>query len=588
MKRINCILWLAAICLAVMSVPAGARAGDYYVQRTVGNDANPGTGWGSGQALRTVQKAVDLAVASGGSDTIHVAAGVYSEHVVIENGDAIILLGGYPAAGGTARDPLTNVTAVDGGNTGVPVYIHTSTNITLDGFLIQHGVHSNPGGGIEVDGAETIVIRNNVISNNSTVEGWAWGAGIGVINSSLEVNILNNTIEWNLADVSSVGGGISYWSNCTGTIKGNIIRNNTATGDGGGISLDSGSVVTISNNHIYENSAANGAGVKITYSDGVVVDHNLIEKNSAQADGGGILFMSSSQGRFLSNRILSNTAGLWGGGICILYDAHTDAIVNNVIAGNQAQGYGGGISLYGDSTATLFNDTVVKNTSVSDGGGVYVDSGTTASITNCIFQGNKETQITVGDGGTATVNYSDVVPAWAGAGGNNISAGAKFVKADDYHLSAGSPCIDKGTSVGAPTKDLDSKSRPYGSRVDMGAYEWRPLPDLAGVWKSLSLSRDLKKVTVSFMVRNLTKGPADPFVVSFYLSKDGKKLPSAPFKTVSLKSGLAGRGTKLINFIYAFRGSVSGKYLVAVVDPKKQVGETNERNNTSVKRIPTR
>lgn len=41
----------------------------------------------------------------------------------------------------------------------------------------------------------------------------------------------------------------------------------------------------------------------------------------------------------------------------------------------------------------------------------------------------------------------------------------------DYRLQADSPCIDSGTSEGAPTFDIEGHGRPCGAGVDIGAYE---------------------------------------------------------------------------------------------------------------------
>lgn len=61
------------------------------------------------------------------------------------------------------------------------------------------------------------------------------------------------------------------------------------------------------------------------------------------------------------------------------------------------------------------------------------------------------------------------------AGLENISGNPLFVNSseNDFHLTAGSPCIDAGkTSVSEAGKDKDGKKRPIGVAWDMGAYEY--------------------------------------------------------------------------------------------------------------------
>jgi hypothetical protein len=74
------------------------------------------------------------------------------------------------------------------------------------------------------------------------------------------------------------------------------------------------------------------------------------------------------------------------------------------------------------------------------------------------------------EGSTINITYSDIQGGWAGTG--NIDADPLFVGGGDYHLKTGSPCIDTGTSVGAPAYDIDGLPRPQGSGYDMGAYEY--------------------------------------------------------------------------------------------------------------------
>ena len=81
-----------------------------------------------------------------------------------------------------------------------------------------------------------------------------------------------------------------------------------------------------------------------------------------------------------------------------------------------------------------------------------------------------------------TVTYSCIAQAEYVGTGQNLDVDPKFQDAagadflhgtldDDLSLQYGSPCIDKGTSTGAPDEDIDGQPRPARSGYDMGAYE---------------------------------------------------------------------------------------------------------------------
>ncbi len=61
------------------------------------------------------------------------------------------------------------------------------------------------------------------------------------------------------------------------------------------------------------------------------------------------------------------------------------------------------------------------------------------------------------------------------AGNNNISDDPLFVDSSsgDYHLQEASPCIDAGTSGGAPPVDFDGNARPAGDAWDIGPFEYQ-------------------------------------------------------------------------------------------------------------------
>jgi hypothetical protein len=68
---------------------------------------------------------------------------------------------------------------------------------------------------------------------------------------------------------------------------------------------------------------------------------------------------------------------------------------------------------------------------------------------------------------------------------NNITSSPLFVNGagGDYHLAAGSPCIDTGVNFywyAWPERDLDGNCRLLGSHVDVGCYEFGATPDTDG------------------------------------------------------------------------------------------------------------
>src|SRR5262249_44758402 len=84
---------------------------------------------------------------------------------------------------------------------------------------------------------------------------------------------------------------------------------------------------------------------------------------------------------------------------------------------------------------------------------------------------------------TATITYSDIFgntvsdldPPFAPAIGT-ANQDPMFVSAasHDYHLQAGSVCIDNGTATNALNDDFDGVTRPQGLGYDMGAFEFAP------------------------------------------------------------------------------------------------------------------
>ena len=167
-------------------------------------------------------------------------------------------------------------------------------------------------------------------------------------------------------------------------------------------------------------------------------------------------------------------------------------IVDNLVI--HARDYG--IHLYHSAT----NVIVVNNTSLKNGssGLVVGNSGGGSDnftiVTNNIFAYNQNYGFR-DDSGTSGPNnkyynnltFSNGDGNYVASGGTvsgNISSDPQFVNytgtaLGDYHLKAGSPAIDSGTTLNAPNIDLDGGVRPVGSAYDIGCYEYGTTP---GTW----------------------------------------------------------------------------------------------------------
>jgi hypothetical protein len=128
---------------------------------------------------------------------------------------------------------------------------------------------------------------------------------------------------------------------------------------------------------------------------------------------------------------------------------------------------------FNDGTGSLF--ALIPNVPGGSGNDV-----TGVIVRNSIFYEPADSPIS--EGGPGNARPPDILmnslisgPGWAGTNGN-ITGDPHFVNetAGDYHLAAGSPAIDAGATIGAPSDDFDGALRD--SRSDIGAFEFRAAP----------------------------------------------------------------------------------------------------------------
>jgi hypothetical protein len=185
--------------------------------------------------------------------------------------------------------------------------------------------------------------------------------------------------------------------------------------------------------------------------------------------GGGIYSTGSPiiMGCKISRNRVGGYHGSAGGGISCRSAVLSNCIIND----NRAEfgmigNSGGGIACsYSIIINCTISDNMVDPASLGGGGGI--SCGPFTRVTNTIVWNNAPDDIL----GSPIINYTDLKGGYPGEG--NIDTDPMFAdpENDDYRLKPGSPCIDTGTSEGAPDTDIDGTPRPQGAGFDMGAYE---------------------------------------------------------------------------------------------------------------------
>ncbi len=425
MKR---VLLYAAVLLAV-SMPFSAVAAVFNVTTTL-----------------EFQARLTEAQSNGADDTINVAGGTYSVsstliYVPSENHSLTIVGVG---AGSTILDGGNSVRILDMNTTAVPVS-DANAHITIRGMTFQNGDIADSGGGLRVEtNAAPITVENGAFSNNDADA--SDGGGAKVYSGSGEITLTNNTFSGNSA---GSGGGV-YTESSSGAI---LLTNNTFSGN---------------------TTTSEGAGTYIDCSSGaVILTNNTFSGNSAGWEGGGASIYPSDGTVTLTNNIFSdNTSANFGGGAYVHTGGAMVRLTNNTFTGTNTAVSGGGlyVALYEDTaTGNIYNNLIRGNTASTAGDDIYVDddpnnTGTPATV-NLFNNDYAQFAIKVGTN-LSQANNIDQPPLLTG----------------DFHLQAGSPCIDAGDN-GAPSippTDFEGDNRiidgnDNGSSVaDMGADEYNP------------------------------------------------------------------------------------------------------------------
>jgi hypothetical protein len=323
-----------------------------------------------------------------------------------------------------------------------------NNNITFNGpgagLLDVHRNSSNAFRIFTVNGNKTVAINGLKISNGQEVHG-------GAIENSGSLTIANCIFADNIATVTLTvnDGGGAIFNTGTLTITGCTFTENHSDGSAGGAiynAIDGKAYITGST--LSNNIACLGGAI-----------HTV---NIPNDEHPGILTVTDST-------FYGNQSGVCGSGQGGAVSANnTEAFFTNcTFSDNDAQNNrGGGIAIT-TGMLTLLNCTVTGNGVNSNSGGLFFQDAT-VHIKNSIVAGNTGMNLN-NDAGRGTLDDQ----------GNNILSGnpmlaplGNYGGATQTHaLCNNSPAVNAGNNTGAPAKDQRGVNRPFGTNVDIGAFE---------------------------------------------------------------------------------------------------------------------
>ena len=300
-------------------------------------------------------------------------------------------------------------------------------------------------------GDEATRLQRDFVRNETIIDG---STGTGpVVNSFTGNKITASGID----GFTITNGSVDSWNGSLGGVDAHLssptIRNNKIIGNVGSGVFCFASQSLIENNLISGNSAASYSGFAASgggicaFNANPVIRNNRIESNTAEY-GGGIGCRGSFAAVISGNVIARNTSTTSGGGVCLPSSYNEMVLNNNTIIENSASVDGGAI--YGIGK-TIANNILAHNSSGMHGPSYMLLRN------NCVYN-------------PAGYNYSGV-----SAGTGDFSLDPLFVNrvGGDYHLRAGSPCVNAGwgEAAGIPELDFDGESRLNGV-IDVGADEY--------------------------------------------------------------------------------------------------------------------
>jgi len=424
----------------------------------------------------SIQAAIDSFGDNDKGSTIFIEAGTYIGNLDFKNKSITL----KASAGDTHKviiEPSDTSTSL--------IQIKEGKTVCLEGLVIQNG-DADFGGGILVDNASQLILRNCILKKNDANIA---GGAIAFLNKSggvIENSTIGGTSESD-KNTAPYGAGIACLYESNPMIVKSFIGKNDASINGGGIYVFAASNPAIISTTLMANYASNakGGGIYASQSEPHIT-FSTIQLNRAFR-GGGIYYKNANAPVITHSHIQGNTGSDSGGGI-YAHETIAPQVINVLIDGNKSDTNGAGAYLNAVSSANFLFSTLANNTAnaAAKGGsgcgvyGYYLSPAMT--ITNCILKNQGGDEVDYLHSEPPLISNTAILQTEY-LGGSNVSAGPSIplfkiygTATPDYRLDTGSPCQDSAVENSIVLKDLNGNNRIIGNAPDMGAYESNAWP----------------------------------------------------------------------------------------------------------------
>ena len=342
----------------------------------------------------------------------------------------------------------------------------------------------------------------------------------GTITSTTTIMAINGpvTINGPGAGILSISGANTRTIfNTAGTAAGQPIQisgltltaGRTATGGNGGAIFANDETLILTNCSITGSTATRGGAISFAGYGSLTLDTCTISGNTASGRGGAVYFTYGGQFNIRNTTISGNSSGNRGGGLFLGGTATGPLLVSNSTFSGNSAAEGGGIMLFGFSaTLAVQNSTFTANSANSTGGGGIalisavgpasvalestIISGNTGTdgpdISTTLFSGLTAKNCAIGSatgftmtdlGGNLPFGSDLKLGALANNGGSTLThallAGSPAIDAGDPAAIAGVGGVPQFDQRGAPFFRVFDGNGSAGVRIDVGAFEARPL-----------------------------------------------------------------------------------------------------------------